>query len=44
MYCGETIIDEELLKYLVAAARLFQMRSLENVVMDYQFPGIYGIH
>lgn len=39
IYCGETVVEEESLKYLVAAARLFQMKILENLSLDYQFPG-----
>ncbi|XP_023019054.2 uncharacterized protein isoform X2 [Leptinotarsa decemlineata] len=39
MYCGETLINEDLLKYLVAAARLFQMKSLENLSMEFPFAG-----
>ncbi|KAJ8983192.1 hypothetical protein NQ317_016411 [Molorchus minor] len=42
MYCGETTIAEDCIKYLVAAAKLFQMRSLENLSLertDYQFAG-----
>ncbi|KAJ8940866.1 hypothetical protein NQ318_010178 [Aromia moschata] len=42
MYCGETTISEDHIKYLVAAAKLFQMKSLENLSLertDYQFGG-----
>ncbi|KAJ8917206.1 hypothetical protein NQ315_012698 [Exocentrus adspersus] len=42
MYCGETTISEDYIKYLVAAAKLFQMKSLENLSLertDYQFTG-----
>ncbi|CAH1155154.1 unnamed protein product [Phaedon cochleariae] len=37
MYCGETVIPDDLVRYLVAAAKLFQMKSLENLSMDCQF-------
>ncbi|XP_018561601.1 uncharacterized protein LOC108903788 [Anoplophora glabripennis] len=42
MYCGETTVSEDYIKYLVAAAKLFQMKSLENLSLertDYQFTG-----
>nr|CAH7738847.1 unnamed protein product [Callosobruchus chinensis] len=39
MYCGETIVAEEHLKYLVAAARTFQMKTLENLSFDHPLTG-----
>lgn len=39
IYCGETVIAEDSLKYLVAAARLFEMKILENLSLDYQLQG-----
>lgn len=39
IYCGETVIEEEFLKYLIAAARMFQMKSLENLALDYYNAG-----
>ncbi|XP_057658277.1 uncharacterized protein LOC130895133 [Diorhabda carinulata] len=37
IYCGETFVNEELFKYFVAAAKLFQMPLFENLSMNYQF-------
>lgn len=39
IYCGETVVAEDSLKYLVAAARLFEMKILENLSLDYQLQG-----
>ncbi|CAH2015638.1 unnamed protein product [Acanthoscelides obtectus] len=39
MYCGQTIISEEHVKYLVAAARTLRMKTLENLTFDCPLPG-----
>nr|CAI5843436.1 unnamed protein product [Callosobruchus analis] len=39
MYCGETVVADEHLKYLVAAARTLQMKTLENLSFDYPLSG-----
>ncbi|VEN58011.1 unnamed protein product [Callosobruchus maculatus] len=39
MYCGETVVPDEHLKYLVAAARTLQMKTLENLSFDYPLTG-----
>lgn len=39
IYCGETVIEEDSIKYLVAVAKLFQMKILENLSLNYQYPG-----
>nr|CAH7747288.1 unnamed protein product [Callosobruchus chinensis] len=39
MYCGETIVAEEHLKYLVAAATTFQMKTLVNLSFDQPLTG-----
>lgn len=36
MYCGETNILDENLKYMIAAAKFFQMRGLQTLVSDHQ--------
>ncbi|CAH2015637.1 unnamed protein product [Acanthoscelides obtectus] len=38
MYCGQTIISEEHVKYLVAAARTLRMKTLENLTFDCPLP------
>lgn len=34
MYCGETSIAEENVKYIVAAAKLFQVRGLQAIAPE----------
>lgn len=36
MYCGETIIEEENVKFLIGAAKLFQVRGLDTLFSDRQ--------
>lgn len=41
MYCGETYINEDLIKYLVAFGRMLQMDILENLANEHNFSGTY---
>ncbi|ERL87652.1 hypothetical protein D910_05043 [Dendroctonus ponderosae] len=35
MYCGQTLVNEDNVKYLVAIIKLFQMKHLENLFTEH---------
>lgn len=34
IYCGETNVSEENMKFMIAAAKVFQIRGLQSLVSD----------
>lgn len=38
IYCGETNVSEENMKYMIAAAKVFQIRGLQALVAEGDIP------
>ncbi|XP_076259577.1 longitudinals lacking protein-like [Rhynchophorus ferrugineus] len=42
MYCGQTVVTEENVKFLIAMVKLFQLKNLENLFNDHSGSGKYN--